>query len=153
MKYQIHLHFEIPIQEEFQELVSAAETALSYTGALPGDLTLILTDEKRIHSLNREFRGINMPTDVLSFTNGTKDVDTGRLYFGEVFITVPIAAEQAAQYEHTLISELTLLTVHGVLHLLGHDHDDVGEGENMWSLQDEILRLLDCDITSPRSST
>jgi probable rRNA maturation factor len=150
MNYRIRLHFDISIEEELQELVAAAETTLSHINALPGGLTLILTDEKRIHSLNRDYRGINAPTDVLSFPDGTRDIDTNELYYGEVFIAVPVAAEQASLHGNSLISELTLLTVHGVLHLLGHDHEELGEGEQMLSLQGEILRLLDCDITLPR---
>lgn len=152
MKYTIHLHCEISCQCELEHLTAAAKATLTRVGAPAGGMSLILTGEEQLRTFNREYRGVDLPTDVLSFADGTADADSGQAYFGDVIIAVPIADEQASQYGHSLESELILLTVHGVLHLLGYDHEEPAEKARMWSKQDEILQLLNCDILSPRST-
>jgi probable rRNA maturation factor len=145
----------------------AAQAALRHQ-AVPSQVSLciVITDDAEIQALNRQYRGIDAPTDVLSF--GTQpdnaqpqdgadseqnkvnvpfviapeqDADTNA-YLGDVIIAYPRVVVQAAQHGHSAKRELHLLIVHGVLHLLGHDHATQQEETHMWALQDEILERL-----------
>lgn len=124
---------------------AAAEALLSRAGSagpVPLDLTIALTDDIHIQALNRDFLGHDSPTDVLSFPAGETDPETGALYLGDVVISVPRAALQAREAGHDLEAEAQLLVVHGVLHLLGHDHSEAQEKDRMWAAQAEILERL-----------
>jgi probable rRNA maturation factor len=124
-------------------LQNAARTALLQQNA-PQDvsLSILLTDDAQIRTLNREYRGFDAPTDVLSFDVHERDPETGLLYLGEIIVSHPYAARQAQKKGHSLQAEAQLLIVHGVLHLLGHDHADTREKVKMWQAQSEILNLL-----------
>ncbi|UCF28338.1 MAG: rRNA maturation RNase YbeY [Chloroflexota bacterium] len=127
---------------------------LKHQGISPdADLSVVITDDTRLHQLNRDFLGIDAPTDVLSFPAGHTDPDTNRKYLGDVIISFPTACRQADQFGHSISSEITLLIVHGILHLLGHDHMKPGEKSSMWSAQTEILDSLGLDIKSPEFFT
>jgi probable rRNA maturation factor len=124
-------------------LEQAARAALAHQSAPPdADLTLVLADDAQLHALNREYLGVDAPTDVLSFPADETDPDTGAHYLGDILIAVPYAARQAGQVGNPLEAELQLLTVHGVLHLLGHDHAQPDEKARMWQAQSEILAGL-----------
>ena len=110
-------------------------------------LSVVITDDDEIQSLNRQFRGIDAPTDVLSFVDDASDAsfvtDAGEPpYLGDVILSYPRAQEQAAEQGHGTDDELRLLIVHGVLHLLGHDHALPDRETVMWSRQDAILSAL-----------
>ncbi|MCJ7588912.1 MAG: rRNA maturation RNase YbeY [Candidatus Aminicenantes bacterium] len=85
------------------------------------DIVLAFVDDRRIKLLNREFRGKDKATDVLSFPIGTRGPD-GRYFLGDIIISVPRAAAQAAEKNHDLDRELRILVIHGFLHLLGYKH-------------------------------
>ena len=123
-------------------LEHAARAVLDLSGAPAEDLTIALVDERRIQELNRDFLGQDTPTDVLSFPAGEPDPETGDLYLGDVVISVTRAAEQARERGHTLEAEMQLLVVHGVLHLMGHDHAGSAEKERMWAVQIRALERL-----------
>lgn len=106
------------------------------------ELTVVLTDDVQVHELNRQFRAVDAPTDVLSFPAGETDPDSGNLYLGDVVISIERAETQARAEGHSLEDELRLLVVHGVLHLLGHDHADEEEMARMWAAQSEVLAQL-----------
>ena len=121
----------------------AAQAALAHQkDSLDANLSVVLTDNRRLHKLNRDYLGIDAPTDVLSFPASESDPDTGARYLGDILISVPYAAKGAKQAGHPLESELQLLVVHGVLHLLGHDHARPREKAKMWKVQREILEVL-----------
>jgi probable rRNA maturation factor len=105
-------------------------------------LSVVLTDSRRLRKLNRDYLGIDAPTDVLSFPVSESDPETGARYIGDILISVPYAAKGARKAGHPLEAELQLLVVHGVLHLLGHDHLKPGEKARMWKAQREILTQL-----------
>lgn len=107
------------------------------------DLSLILTNDEEVQSLNRHYRGYDKPTDVLSFEANETDPETGRLYLGDIVISLERAMQQAEQGGYPLLSEVQLLVVHGVLHLLGHDHAEADEKAKMWHHQAEVLARLD----------
>lgn len=130
-------------------LVSAAEAALEHVGAPADvDLTLVITADARLRKLNRQFRSEAKPTDVLSFPSQEKDPESGQHYLGDVIISLARARAQAKAAGHPLQAELQLLTVHGVLHLLGHDHAAAAEKARMWKAQDAILKKLGLSVRS-----
>jgi probable rRNA maturation factor len=108
----------------------------------PVDLTILQTDDDHLRTLNRDYLGHDAPTDVLSFPASELDPETGAFYLGDIAISIPRAAQQAQEAGHSLESEAQLLVVHGVLHLLGHDHAQVGEKDRMWAAQAEALNRL-----------
>ncbi|HSG44259.1 MAG TPA: rRNA maturation RNase YbeY [Anaerolineales bacterium] len=115
--------------------------------SLDSDLTIVLTDDAQMKDLNRDYLGIDAPTDVLSFpaseSDGSEiDPETGSRYMGDILISMPYAARSAEKAGHGLEAEVQLLVVHGVLHLLGHDHAEADEKSRMWKAQAEILESL-----------
>jgi probable rRNA maturation factor len=119
----------------------AAGEALAQEAAA-GDLTVVLSDDAQLRELNRKYLGIDASTDVLSFPAGETDPATGESYLGDVVISVPQADLQARTAGHSLETEIQLLVVHGVLHLLGHDHAEPEARARMWTAQAETLRRL-----------
>lgn len=131
-------------------LTRAAHQVLSYTDTDPDvDATLVLTDDDQMQQLNRQFRGIDSPTDVLAFPGGETDPDSQAIYLGDVIISYPRALAQAAAGKYGVEAELQLLVVHGMLHLLGYDHDNEDTKAAMWDTQAEILARLGCSIMDP----
>ena len=124
-------------------LERAALAALAHqSNAADADLTLVLTGDPQIQALNRDFLSLDAPTDVLSFPADETDPETGRPYLGDIVISIPRAESQARAGGHALEAELQLLVVHGVLHLLGHDHAEAQEKARMWTAQAEVLERL-----------
>ena len=110
------------------------------------ELALVVTDDEGIRELNRRFRGVDAPTDVLAFGRGGDDdfvfAPQEPPYLGDVIISYERALVQAEEQGHPVEKELALLVIHGLLHLLGYDDaDEVGRKE-MWARQEEILGLL-----------
>lgn len=118
----------------------AVNMALDAEGVgVPCIVSVILTDDEGIHAVNREFRGVDSATDVLSFpmnelTPGAfdaavceRDMDTGAVLLGDMMISVPRCQAQGEEFGHGYEREIMYLTVHSVLHLLGYDHVDEGE--------------------------
>ena len=124
-------------------LRKAARAALKQQPeAADSDLTIVLTDDDQIRELNRDYLGLDYPTDVLAFPAQETDPETGVPYLGDILISLPRATEQAGSAGHTLEAEAQLLVVHGILHLLGHDHAEAEEKAKMWTAQAEVLERL-----------
>ena len=123
-------------------LERAALAVLELPGTPDGDVTIALVDDLHIQQLNRDFLGHDAPTDVLSFPAEEVDPETSRRYLGDVIISFVRAAEQAREGRHAIEAEMQLLVVHGVLHLLGHDHAGAQEKKRMWAAQAEVLERL-----------
>lgn len=123
-----------------------AEATLRYEGS-PGQVTLVLTDDQGIQELNRDFLGIDAPTDVLAFS-AQEDSEpfvtapAAESYLGDVIISYPRAVVQAGEVGYSVAQELNLLIVHGLLHLLGYEHTAKDERARMWARQEAILRSL-----------
>ena len=110
------------------------------------EVSLVLTDDKGIQKLNRVHRGIDQPTDVLSFPQlpgkaGQEGTVQGKL-LGDIIISVERAAAQAVDYGHSYEREMAFLTVHGMLHLLGMDHIEEGDRARMEAAQRQILLAM-----------
>jgi probable rRNA maturation factor len=139
----------IEVDPQYRKLVSpgiverAAKATLTQQSALDADLAIVLTGDDQIRTLDRNYLGKDTPTDVLSFPASETDPETGRLYLGDIVISVPMAEAQAAVGGHSLEAEVSLLVVHGVLHLIGYDHAETEEKNLMWEAQKAILLRLD----------
>ena len=103
------------------------------------DLTIAITTDDEIQHLNSQFRGIDLPTDVLSFSSDELDPASGVRYLGDIVISFNRASIQAASAGHPVLDELKLLVIHGILHLLGYDHDTPETKSKMWAIQDQLL--------------
>jgi probable rRNA maturation factor len=116
------------------------------------EIVLVVTDDAGIRELNREFRDIDAPTDVLSFPDTlaedfvTPEGYSG--YLGDVIISYPRAEVQAQEAGHSPLREMELLTVHGVLHLMGLDDVDEAGWREMTEIQDEIMASLSSEPSS-----
>lgn len=147
-------------QEEMEiddRLISLLEDILQKAGIQEGvdsgEVDLTFVDNKRIHELNREYRGIDRPTDVLSFALNESGEDEPEIVYevnedeqdgipdmlGDIIISVTRAKEQAEEYGHSLERELGFLFVHGFLHLLGYDHQDEASEAEMMGKQEQVL--------------
>lgn len=106
--------------------------------------SVIFIDDEKMHEMNREYRNIDRTTDVLSFAlEDNNRITTEIRQLGDVFISIPKMIEQAREYNHSEKRELSFLTCHGLLHLLGYDHTkSKEEEEKQFKLQDEILNDL-----------
>ena len=116
-------------------LAEVARGALAAVGCADAELTVTVSNDRRLHGLNRSFRGKDRPTDVLSFPY---DEEGGPI--GDVVISVDRAAAQAGERGHSLQRELELLTLHGTLHVCGFDHE-TDEGD-MDRLERRLRRKL-----------
>lgn len=132
-------------KEEIKEIESIKEVlnvAISNQKVGNVNFNVIIVDNEYIHELNKEYRGIDRETDVISFAlEDEKDItyDDFRL-LGDIYISLDKAVSQAKEYGHSLEREICFLAVHGFLHLLGYDHTKSKEEEKiMFNLQEEIL--------------
>jgi len=135
------------ISDRLHEIAAAV---LLHEGVADASLAVVLTSDEEVQQLNQAYRGVDAPTDVLSFAAHDSDVDLQEMpeelqaalarELGDVLIALPYAERQARRFGNSLEAELLLLTAHGVLHLLGHDHATPDEEAALWTLQEEILR-------------
>jgi probable rRNA maturation factor len=126
---------------DLQALEHAASAALVHQ-SVTGDLSIVLTDDAQLQQLNHDYLGVDAPTDVLSFPASETDPESNITYLGDILISVQRAHQQAVAAGHPLESEVQLLVVHGVLHLLGHDHARQAEKSRMWAAQTAILESI-----------
>ena len=105
------------------------------------EFNIIFIDNPRIHEMNLTYRGIDRPTDVISFAlEDNKTIDLGVRLLGDIYISIDKAKEQATSYGHSLRREISFLAVHGLLHLLGYDHMTKEEEKVMFQKQEELLQ-------------
>jgi probable rRNA maturation factor len=130
----------------FKKVLEAVLQAEGETGKV--EVSLVLVDDKKIQELNRDYRGIDRPTDVLSFPlreavedEGPK-VSVDEWLLGDIVVSMETALRQAEEYGHSLERELGFLIVHGCLHLLGYDHQREEERQVMREKEEAILTSL-----------
>lgn len=154
--YEAEKKLELPYEEIIRDIVLEA---LDYEECpYEAEVNVVLTDNEEIHKLNLEYRGIDRPTDVLSFPmleyespsdfshveddfEDCFNPETGELMLGDIILSVDKIEEQAASYGHSQTRELAFLVAHSMLHLCGYDHMEEEEREEMEQKQREILEL------------
>ncbi|MBA4547748.1 rRNA maturation RNase YbeY [Thermoactinomyces intermedius] len=150
MSLVIDLQVELPLNEAEQESLSVIFKALRAAARAenlpPADVAVTVVDNEQIHALNKEYRQVDRPTDVLSFPLWEPEEDwviteeEETVPLGDIVISYPKAKEQAEEYGHSIERELGFLAVHGFLHLLGYDHETAEEEKEMFQRQEEILQ-------------
>ncbi|MDR3543715.1 MAG: rRNA maturation RNase YbeY [Desulfosporosinus sp.] len=136
-------------REPLAEMLSQAiEKAIRLSGGPEeAEVSLMLVDDQRIHSLNLEYRGVDRPTDVLSFalqeeSEEEPDSDYEDDLLGDIVISAERAREQAVEYGHSFEREIVYLAVHGTLHLLGYDHEEEKDKQEMRNKEEEVMALV-----------
>ena len=140
----------LQVTPQFETLFSRLlEAVLQREGVAEDvEVSLLLVNDERIQELNRDYRGMDQPTDVLSFAlrdgGGEPEYESGEedLLLGDIVISIETAQRQALEYGHSLERELGFLFVHGCLHLLGYDHGTEEEGRIMGEKEETILTSL-----------
>ncbi|MBQ2960739.1 MAG: rRNA maturation RNase YbeY [Oscillospiraceae bacterium] len=143
MKHEVYISREViglGHNESAALIKKAINMALDAEGIdVPCIISVMLTDDEGIQTVNRDFRGVDRATDVLSFPMNElvpgefdedmceHDMDSGAVLLGDMMISIPRCEEQGAEFGHGYKREIMYLTVHSVLHLLGYDHIDEGE--------------------------
>jgi probable rRNA maturation factor len=156
MKEQIGIH----VGKEFQGVVNGdwvrkvvQQVLMTEEVAPPYEVSLVFTDSETVQQLNRDYRGVDEPTDVLAFYMlPQKGADSsfatppdGITRLGEVIISYPQAVEQAREQGHSPERELALLIIHGILHLLDYDHEGTEEENEMREKERELLEKCSPD--------
>ena len=153
MKHELLFDADVEVPAGTAERLEAVITAaLEAEGVeVPCEINVLRTDDEGIHTVNRETRGVDRPTDVLSFPmfelepgvppegEAFLDPETGRCPLGDMCISLERAAAQAEEYGHSLDRELCYLAVHSVLHLLGYDHLDEGPMKRQMRAREEAI--------------
>ena len=139
---------DLPVSEEEREAVRRAILAVGRLyGAEDAEVSVTLTDDAHIHVINREYRGVDRPTDVISFAlteSEEPEIIGGGEHevLGDLIISLERMRAQAVEYGHTELRELSFLTVHGMLHLLGYDHMEAEERLEMEEEQRVVMEEL-----------
>lgn len=127
-----------------RDILTFAHKKENITNDIEVSITIVTNEE--IHQLNREYRNIDAPTDVLSFEMNDPYVELDDelsnipIPIGDIVISIDKVEEQAKAYNHSFEREIAFLTVHGFLHLLGYTHDDENEEKIMFAKQEQILK-------------
>ena len=130
---------EFPYEDIIEKVVNKA---LEKEKIKKASCSIIIVDNDYIHKLNKEYRGINRPTDVISFAledDKTMVIPDEIRLLGDIYISIDKAKEEAKEYGHSLERELCFLAVHGIYHLLGYDHEKEEAAEIMFKKQEEVL--------------
>lgn len=128
-------------EQDFIRVMKQCEKTLDITKEY--SVSLIFTDAKEIHEINRNYRNIDRPTDVISFammdSENDYEMPEGDNELGDIFISIDAVREQAESYEHSVQREVCFLFTHGLLHLLGYDHMNDEDEKVMFRIQDVII--------------
>ncbi len=145
---QIEIEYEAAPRGAEQAVSCAVKAVLEAEGAAGRYPCVILTDDETIHRCNRDFRGVDRPTDVLSFPadEGEALLTPPDGFLGDIMISVPTAGRQAESLGHSTVREIAFLTVHGMLHLLGYDHIAAEDEELMLSRQRVIMAEVEPNL-------
>jgi len=126
-------------------LRAIAKEALALLGRPRSSVSIVLTGDAAVRSLNRDYREVDRPTDVLSFPLADPSAladPRAPVFLGEIYISLDTARTQARAARRPFAREIAHLTVHGILHLLGHDHHRPGERKRMWGEEARVMRAL-----------
>lgn len=141
-KFNIYNTTEYDLNEEIKHMKKNLKKCLKMEKVKNARFNVILTDNKEIKEINAKYRNINKETDVISFAlEDEKEENTflNKRILGDIYISVDKAKSQSKEYRHSLIRELSFLSVHGLLHLLGYNHIEKEDEKIMFEKQELIL--------------
>jgi probable rRNA maturation factor len=144
INFKLHYNDQIKSGLNFRPIAYKVCCKVLQTEKYPflSEVSLTLVSDEVIRDLNRQYRKIDKPTDVLSFLMGEPNYEDKSVNLGDIIISVPTAKRQAAQYGHSLGREMAFLTVHGMLHLLGYDHVAKSDEKIMIAKQNQVLQSM-----------
>ena len=152
------MEINISIDKEFKKQVKsvwlknlARQIQIAEKVSTKSEMTLVITGDEKIHELNLKYLAEDRPTDVLSFPMNELhnsepafvNISDGKLHLGDVVISYPTAARQAEEHHHSVNREIAILLIHGILHLLGHDHDIPARKQAMNEREVIILKIIE----------
>ena len=150
MLYDVTIKINRPYGQEVKKawLKHVIVESLGMEKVAYAEVSLVITSDERIHEINRKYRQVDAPTDVIAFALTEESrgefvsPPDGILHLGEVVISYPTAVRQASEHYHSVQQELAILIVHGTLHLLGYDHVLPGQARKMRNKERDILEFL-----------
>ncbi len=144
MSNLIHYQANPEYQNDFSKTLvySIAEKTLDYLGLSPCEIGVVLETNIKTQELNNNYRHVDSPTDVLTFSYNHVDPETNRLYLGDIVLSGEKIIEQARELDQNPQRELCLLIVHGILHLAGYDHEKEQDEAVMLPLQENIIQMI-----------
>lgn len=138
--YEIFNETEKNLTSEMDKLYQLLEFTLKKEKLENVEFNVIFVDSKTIHEINKNYRNVDRVTDVISFAlEDNKTIELDHRVLGDIYICIEKAEEQAKEYGHSFLRELSFLTIHGLLHLLGYDHMEPKEEKIMFQKQEDIL--------------
>ena len=138
--YEIFNQTDKNLNEEMDKLYQLLDFTLKREKLEDVEFNIIFVDSETIHEMNRTYRNVDRVTDVISFAlEDNKTIELDHRLLGDIYICIEKAEEQAQEYGHSFLRELSFLTIHGLLHLLGYDHMEKEEEEIMFKKQEDIL--------------
>ena len=138
--YEIFNETDKNLEKEMDKLHELLEFTLKREKLENVEFNIIFVDSETIHEINRTYRNVDRVTDVISFAlEDNKTIELDHRLLGDIYICIEKAEEQAKEYGHSFLRELSFLTIHGLLHLLGYDHMEKEEEEIMFRKQEDIL--------------
>jgi probable rRNA maturation factor len=153
-----HMEINVLIETEYKKQVNSAwlkriarQVQAAEKVSAKSEMGMVITGDEKIHELNLKYLEEDRPTDVLSFPLNEHldaapsfvNVPDGKLHLGDIMISYPTAAIQAAEHHHSVEREITILLIHGILHLLGYDHDIPERETKMRVRETAILKIIE----------
>ena len=153
-----HMEINVLIDKEFKKQVKsiwlkniARQIQTAEKVSVKSEMTLVITSDAKIHELNLKYLEEDRPTDVLSFPMNEHldaapvflNISDGKVHLGDIMISYPTAARQAEEHHHSVEREITILLIHGILHLLGYDHDIPAHKQVMNEREKVILKYIE----------
>lgn len=131
---------ELELKETMKEIKKIIQFTLKKENVKNAECNIVFVTNEKIHKINYQYRGIDRPTDVISFAlEDNQDFEMKIRILGDIYISVEKAKEQAEAYGHSFRREISFLAVHGILHLLGYDHMEKEDEKIMFAKQEEVL--------------
>ncbi|MBX3080512.1 MAG: rRNA maturation RNase YbeY [Anaerolineae bacterium] len=156
MSYEIEIQNELDLDDfPVQRVTETITEVLTHHDVEPGSgITLVVTTDEEVRSLNQQYRGVDAATDILSFPadplpDEIADEADDPPYLGDLIVAYPYTLQHAEEAGHAIGDELVLLAIHGTLHLLGYDHDNAENQQKMWSEQKRALDIAKVKIDVP----
>ena len=140
MKIGLFNQLDVDLKKEFKEIKKVLKIGLKELNIKKVEFNVIIVDNNYIHELNKNYRGIDRETDVISFAlEDDKTFNPEERVLGDIYISIDKAISQSQEYGHSLLRELSFLAVHGFYHLLGYDHMTENDEKVMFEKQKELL--------------